>query len=140
MPAYPIKLCVKIYSMQTFIHCKCIHYPKHSFSLCLNSNVLQLQFWHSIGAVEVKWFNSTLFVAQSILCPIFHCIYCRVCKQFTMLLCIAKIRKFTQLHEQSVWKRLCAWRDFKNIFARPLFIIIFGPKMVEFHPYSILTG
>ena len=34
-------------------------------------------------------------------------------------------------------KRLCAWWDFKNIFARPLFFLLFRPKMVEFHPYSI---
>ena len=30
--------------------------------------------------------------------------------------------------------------DFKNIFSRPLFIIIFRPEMLTFHPYSILTG
>jgi len=33
-----------------------------------------------------------------------------------------------------------AWRNFKNIFPRPLFIIIFRPEMPKFHPYSILTG
>ena len=33
-----------------------------------------------------------------------------------------------------------AWRNFKNIFPRPLFIIIFWPEMLKFHPYSILTG
>ena len=33
-----------------------------------------------------------------------------------------------------------AWRNFKNILSRPLFNIIFSPKMVKFHPYSILTG
>ena len=33
-----------------------------------------------------------------------------------------------------------AWKDFKNIFHRPLFIIIFRPEMLKFHPYSILTG
>ena len=33
-----------------------------------------------------------------------------------------------------------AWRNFKNIFPRPLFIIIFRPEMLKFHPYSILTG
>jgi hypothetical protein len=33
-----------------------------------------------------------------------------------------------------------AWRNFKNIFTRPLFIIIFRPEMLKFHPYSILTG
>ena len=32
-----------------------------------------------------------------------------------------------------------AWRNFKNIFPRPLFIIIFRPEMLRFHPYSILT-
>ena len=32
-----------------------------------------------------------------------------------------------------------AGRNFKNIFPRPLFIIIFRPEMLEFHPYSILT-
>ena len=32
-----------------------------------------------------------------------------------------------------------AWRNFKNIFPRPLFIIIFSPEMLKFHPYSILT-
>ena len=33
-----------------------------------------------------------------------------------------------------------AWRNFENIFPRPLFIIIFRPVMLKFHPYSILTG
>jgi hypothetical protein len=33
-----------------------------------------------------------------------------------------------------------AWRNFKNIFPRPLFIIIFRPEMLKFHPYSILAG
>ena len=33
-----------------------------------------------------------------------------------------------------------AWRNFKNIFPRPLFITIFSPEMLKFHPYSILTG
>jgi hypothetical protein len=32
-----------------------------------------------------------------------------------------------------------AWRNFKNIFPRPLIIIIFRPEMLKFHPYSILT-
>ena len=32
------------------------------------------------------------------------------------------------------------WRNFKNIFPRPLFIINFRPEMLKFHPYSILTG
>ena len=32
------------------------------------------------------------------------------------------------------------WRNFKNIFPRPLFIIIFRPEMLKFYPYSILTG
>ena len=33
-----------------------------------------------------------------------------------------------------------AWRDFKNIFPRPLFFIIFRPDVLRVHPYSILTG
>ena len=33
-----------------------------------------------------------------------------------------------------------AWRNFKNIFPRPLVIIIFRPEMLKFHPHSILTG
>ena len=33
-----------------------------------------------------------------------------------------------------------AWRNFKNIFPRPLFIRNFRPEMLKFHPYSILTG
>ena len=33
-----------------------------------------------------------------------------------------------------------AWRNFKNVFLRPLFIIMFTPEMLKFHPYSILTG
>ena len=33
-----------------------------------------------------------------------------------------------------------AWRNFKNTFPRPLFIIIFSPEMLKFQPYSILTG
>ena len=32
-----------------------------------------------------------------------------------------------------------AWRNFKNIFPSPLFITIFRPEMLKFHPYSILT-
>ena len=33
-----------------------------------------------------------------------------------------------------------AWQNFKNIFSRPRFTIIFRPKMIKFHPYYILTG
>ena len=33
-----------------------------------------------------------------------------------------------------------AWRNFKNIFSRPLFTNIFWPKMLKFQPYAILTG
>ena len=33
-----------------------------------------------------------------------------------------------------------AWRNFKKKFPRPLFIIIFRPELLKFHPYSILTG
>ena len=33
-----------------------------------------------------------------------------------------------------------AWRNFKNIFSRPLFTRIFMTKMVKFHPYFILLG
>ena len=33
-----------------------------------------------------------------------------------------------------------AWRNFKNIFPRPLFIIILRPEVLKFQPYSILTG
>ena len=31
-------------------------------------------------------------------------------------------------------------KNFKNVFPRPLFIIIFRLEMLKFHPYSILTG
>ena len=34
---------------------------------------------------------------------------------------------------------MIAWRNFKNIFSRPLFTIIFRPEILKFHPYSILT-
>ena len=34
----------------------------------------------------------------------------------------------------------CAWRNFKNNFSRPLFIIIFRTKILFSGPYSILTG
>ena len=36
------------------------------------------------------------------------------------------------------WKRPCAWRNFKNIFSRPLFTIIFRPKILILDTYSIL--
>ena len=32
-----------------------------------------------------------------------------------------------------------AWRNFKNMFCRPLFTIIFRPEMLKFQSYSILT-
>ena len=35
---------------------------------------------------------------------------------------------------------ISAWRNFKIIFSRPLFIIIFRPKISFFVTYSILTG
>ena len=40
---------------------------------------------------------------------------------------------------QEVWKRPCAWRNFKNIFSRPLFTIIFRPKILILDTYSILS-
>ena len=41
---------------------------------------------------------------------------------------------------QEVWKRPYPWRNFKNIFSRPLFTIILRPEMLKFHPYSIWPG
>ena len=35
---------------------------------------------------------------------------------------------------------VCAWRNFKYTFPRPLFTIIFRPKILFFITYSILTG
>ena len=37
-------------------------------------------------------------------------------------------------------KMASAWRNFKNIFSRPLFTIIFRSKILFFVTYSILTG
>ena len=34
----------------------------------------------------------------------------------------------------------CAWKNFKIIFSRPLFIITFRTKILFSGPYSILTG
>ena len=39
---------------------------------------------------------------------------------------------------QWVQKWLCAWRKFKNIFSRPLFTIIFRPKILILGTDSIL--
>ena len=36
-------------------------------------------------------------------------------------------------------KMACARWNFKNIFSRTLFNIIFWPEILKFHPYSILT-
>ena len=48
---------------------------------------------------------------------------------------------FDQKHKFSNKNNMVStWRNFKNIFPRPLFIIIFKPEMLKFHPYSILTG
>ena len=33
-----------------------------------------------------------------------------------------------------------AWRNFKNIFPRPLFIIIFRPEMLKFHHIPVWPG
>ena len=35
---------------------------------------------------------------------------------------------------------VCTWRNFKNIFSRPLFTIIFRPKLLFFVTYSIDLG
>ena len=40
---------------------------------------------------------------------------------------------------QSVWKWLCVWRDFKKIFPRPLFTIIFRQKILISCTYSVLS-
>ena len=50
-------------------------------------------------------------------------------------------RSFGQKHKFSNKNDMViAWRNFENIFRRPLFIIIFRPEILKFHPYSILTG
>ena len=52
-----------------------------------------------------------------------------------LLLNFARNYKFSNKNNM-----VSAWRNFKNVFPRPLFIIIFWPEMLKFHPYSILTG
>ena len=56
----------------------------------------------------------------------------------TMLFLLMNVYFWSQFSNKN--DMVSAWRNFKNIFHRPLFIIIFRPKMLKFHPYSILTG
>ena len=52
-----------------------------------------------------------------------------------------KKRRFDQKYKFSNKNDMvCAWRNFKNIFPRPLFTIIFRPKILFFVTYLILTG
>ena len=37
---------------------------------------------------------------------------------------------------ENIFETACAWRNFKNIFLAHFL----RPKVVEFHPYSIMTG
>jgi hypothetical protein len=51
------------------------------------------------------------------------------------------MRRFDQKYKFSNKNDMvCAWRNFKNIFSRPLFTIIFRPKILFFITYSILIG
>ena len=47
---------------------------------------------------------------------------------------------FCSHHVIFITEFVSAWRNFKNIFPSPIFIIIFRPEMLKFHSYSILTG
>ena len=53
---------------------------------------------------------------------------------FSLLLKSAQNHKFSNINNY-----LPAWRDFKNIFSRPLFTIIFRPKILILDTYSILS-
>ena len=57
----------------------------------------------------------------------------------TEFVILCKNHSFSEVNH-CVRKLLPAWRDFKNIFSRPLFTIICRPKMAKFYPYSILTN
>ena len=57
---------------------------------------------------------------------------------FTDFIILCKNPPFYKVNEW-VQKWVPACSNFENIFSR-LFTIIFRPKMVKFHPYSILTN
>ena len=65
-----------------------------------------------------------------------------MCSPFSIkLIYLIERRSFAQKYKFSNKNdTVSALRNFKNIFSRPLFAIIFRPEMLKFHTYSILTG
>ena len=65
-------------------------------------------------------------------------IFLKFLHALTMLFLLLNLYFWSKFSNKS--DMVSAWRNFKNIFSRPLFTIIFRPEMLKFHPYSILTG
>ena len=65
-------------------------------------------------------------------------IFLKFLHALTMLFLLLNLYFWSKFNNKN--DMVSAWRNFKNIFPRPLFIIIFRPEMLKFHPYSILAG
>ena len=65
-------------------------------------------------------------------------IFLKFLHALTMLILLLNLYFWSKFSNKN--DMVSAWRNFKNIFPKPHFIIIFRPEMLNFHPYSILTG
>ena len=81
-----------------------------------------------------KWNMGVIFALK------FHILYVHTpcTRKVIFVICLQNLPSYEV--KKIFRKRLCTQRDFRNIFSRPLFTIIFWPEMLKFHPYSILTG
>ena len=108
---------------------------------CLTPNTPLLQLWcarSKLNMNEICSLNIHLWyvdIPQKVLLKFLH-----VQRRSFLLPNLQFDAKISPEVKKIFQKRLCAWRNFKIIFSRPLFIIIFRKKILFSCPYSILIG
>ena len=99
---------------------------------------LGIEFGTPVSPVKMEYgWNFSIFGLKMMMKSGVGKIFLKFLHALTMLFLLLNLYFWSKFSNKN--DMVSAWRNFKNIFSRPLFTIIFRPEMLKFHPYSILT-
>ena len=112
--------------------------PKKFMSICIsNTQYMSNPTIVCLVKMEYGW-NLSISGLKMMIKSGIGKLFLKFLHALTMLFLLLNLYFWSKFSNKN--EMVSAWRNFKNIFPRPLFIIIFRPEMLKFHPYSILTG
>ena len=133
----PGKVCQMNLKLKFYVMLKGLHLGKHFVFWYLNTQYITNSTLVSPVKIEYGW-NFSISGLKMMKKSGLGKISLKFFHALTMLFLLLNLYFWSKFSNKN--DMVSAWRNFKNIFPRPLFIIIFRPETLKFHPYSILTG